>query len=134
MSWSVRESESQCYLADGGHHVLVLLSAQQLLHTEVQLLQQLLVSWQAERRAQPGQQLAQLVPGRQVSRETGEQEERLADRQVSRQLDEQEDIWAGTQDKQTEVGRRQVIRETGRQEDTLAGRLVSRQTGGQTER
>lgn len=64
---------SRRYLADGGHHVLVLLSAQQLLHTEVQLLQQLLVSGEAERRAQPGQQLAQLVPGRQVGRKTGKQ-------------------------------------------------------------
>lgn len=38
----------RCYLADGGHHVLVLLSAEEFLHAEVELLQQLLVSWQTQ--------------------------------------------------------------------------------------
>lgn len=50
------------YLADGSHHVLVFLSAEEFLDAEVELLQHLLVSRQAERRTQPGQQLAQLVP------------------------------------------------------------------------
>ena len=38
----------RCYLTDGGHHVLVFLSAEEFLHAEVKLLQQLLVSWQAQ--------------------------------------------------------------------------------------
>lgn len=58
-----------CYLAYCGHYVLVLLSAEEFLDAEVQLLEQLLIGRQAKRRTQSGQQLAQLVPGRQVSRQ-----------------------------------------------------------------
>lgn len=63
--------KSEGYLSDGGDHVFVFLSAQKLLDAEVELLQQLFISRQTERGAQPGQQLAQLVPDAKVSGGTG---------------------------------------------------------------
>ena len=38
----------RCYLSDSSHHVLVFLSAEEFLYAEVELLQQLLVSWQTQ--------------------------------------------------------------------------------------
>lgn len=58
---------SEAYLPDGGDHIFVLLSAQKFLDAEVELLQQLFISWQTERGTQPGQHLTQLVPDGKVS-------------------------------------------------------------------
>lgn len=69
---------SEAHLADGGNHVFVFLSAQKFLDAEVELLQQLFISRQTDRRTQPGQQLAQLVPDRKVRRWTGERVERTS--------------------------------------------------------
>ena len=59
------------YLAYGGYHILVLLPAQQFAHTELQLLEQVLVCGQPDGGAQPGQHVAQLIPAGQRDGVTG---------------------------------------------------------------